>query len=169
MTTSYDPRDILAARIDDAKTPTLFVVLEAIDNDTYIIDQLNEHGERLGQPRQTEIFDRFRASFPDMQLDNLVYRHDQRKFAGSIEIDGEVIPSAALTLTDGENEIKAQTLGDLFNKITDEAFATQTGTEAIANILTALQGMWWAVTDGQVLEAASAVWGVPADQIQLTR
>src|SRR5699024_6789264 len=105
---------------------------------------------------------RFRASFPDMQLDNLVYRHDRKKFAGSIEVDGEVIPSAALTLTDGENEVKAQTIGDLFNKITDESFATQTGTEAIANILTALHGMWWAVTDGQLVEAASAVWGVPA-------
>lgn len=168
MTTSYDPRDILAARIDDAKTPTLFVVLESLGNDTYIIDQL-ANGERMNQPRQAEIFDRFRASFPDMQLDNLVYRHDQKKFAGSIDIDGEVIPSAALTLTDGENEIKAQTLGDLFNKITDEAFATQAGTEAIANILTALQGMWWAVTDEQLIEAASAVWGVPADQIHLTR
>lgn len=169
MTTSYDPRDILAARIDDAKTPTFFVVLESLGNDTYIIDQLNEQGERLGQPRQAEIFDRFRASFPDMQLDNLVFRHDQKKFAGNIEVDGEVIPSAALTLADGENEIKAQTPGALFNKITDEAFATQTDTEAIANILTALQGMWWAVTGKQLIEAASAVWGVPANQIQLTR
>lgn len=168
MTTSYDPRDILAARINDAKTPTFFVVLEALGDDTYIIDQL-EDGQRLGQPRKAEIFDRFRASFPDMQLDNLVYRHDQKKFAGSLDIDGEIIPSAALTMTDGENEIKAQTLGDLFNKVTDEAFATQSGTEVITSIHTALQGMWWAVTDKRLIEAASAVWGVPTDKIQLTR
>lgn len=170
MTTSYDPRDILAARINSDKTPTFFVVLEALGDDTYIIDQLDEQGELLGQPRQAEIFDRFRADFADgMQLDNLVYRHDQKKFAGSIDIDGEIIPSAALTLTDGENEIKAQTLGDLFNKVTDEAFATQSGTEVITSIHTALQGMWWAVTDKQLIEAASALWGVPTDQIQLTR
>lgn len=169
MTTMYDPRDILAARINDAKTPTFFVVLETLGDDTYIIDQLAD-GERMDQPRKAEIFDRFRADFADdMQLDNLVYRHDQKKFTGSIDIDGEVIPSAALTLTDGENEIKAQTLGDLFNKITDQAFATQSGTEEIANIHTALQGMWWTVTDKQLIEAASAVWGVPTDQIQLTR
>lgn len=170
MTTMYDPRDILAARISSDKTPTFFVVLEALGDDTYIIDQLTEQGERLGQPRQAEIFDRFRADFADgMQLDNLVYRHDQKKFAGSIDIDSEIIPSAALTLTDGENEIKAQALGDLFNKVTDQAFAAQSGTEEIANIHTALQGMWWAVTDKQLIEVASAVWRVPTDQIQLTR
>ena len=168
MTTSYDPRDILAARIDDVKTPTFFVVLEAIDNDTYIIDQLTDEGDRLGQPRQAEIFDRFRASFPDMQLDNLVYRHDQKKFTGSIDIDGEVIPSAALTLTDGENEITAHTIGEIFNKLTSASMNTGLDTSGIAAALEAHDDNWWEVTESELIEAASTAWSIPTAKITLS-
>lgn len=168
MTTMYDPRDILAARINGDKTPTFFVVLEALGDDTYIIDQLAD-GQRLGQPRQAEIFDRFRADFADgMQLDNLVYRHDQKKFTGSLDIAGEVIaPRKTITLTDGENEITARTIGEAFNKLTSTAMNAGLDSSGIEAALEAHGGNWQEITEAELVESASIAWNVAASKITL--